>query len=309
MAEFTEVQQREISRLAQEAFVRSLADQTVLKETGSKLVAAGLPVLCRVEKWVANFWSVAGVVVALPLAYIGLQALADQHIQKGLESQVSQKLEDEKGPLKSRLLQFATFKGILSNQFANNVDSATTKLLRFGCSPRPAGDAGEGFATCGVGLAGAALGSARAVLETHNQMLHFKADPGKQRVLLRLGLMRIDDIEKLKSVALRLESPPLLSPGSGSKRFELKPSDLPDTHEFVTPSGQLKLYGAVANRGDQEPLEVEIDLTRHLRTKADLHALRFRAEPLEGSDAAQVRGSERFFLQATVVVTHNLPKD
>lgn len=306
MAEFTEVQQREISRLAEEAFLRSLADQAVLKETGRQLVAAGLPVMSRVEKWVGNLWSIAGVVVAVPLAYAGLQALADQRIQKGLETQVSQKLEDEKGPLKSRLVQFAAFKGSLSNQFANNVDSATTKLLRFGCG---SGLAGDGFVACGAGTAGVELGSARAVLETHDQTLHFKADPAKQRVLLRLGLMRIEDIDKLKTVALRLESPPLLSAGSSSKRFELKPSDLPDTHEFVTPSGQLRLYGAVANRGDQEPLEVDIDLTRHLRTKADLHALRFRAEPLEGPDAAKFRGSERFFLQATVVVTHSLPKD
>ena len=310
MAEFSELQQSEIARLAQEAFKRSFEDPAQLKDAGGKLVAAGLPWLSRCEKLISNLWSVIGIVVAMPLAYFGLEALADQRIQKGLDTQVTQKLDDEQGPLKSRLRQFSAFKGNLTDQFANNVDSATSKLLRFGCNaPGGAGEAGDGFVSCSPGVQGTGATSARAVQEMQDQMLLFKADPAKQRVLLRLSLLRVDDLESLLPVVLRLESPPLLSAGTASKRIELKTTDLPDTHEFVTASGQLRLYGPVANRGDQEPLAVDVDLTRHLRTKSDLHALRFRTEALAGPDGARVRGNERFYLQAIVVVTHSLPKD
>ena len=210
MSEFTEGQQLEIAQLAQAAFKRSLEDQAVLKDAGGKLVAAALPMLSRCEKWVGNLWSVIGIVVAMPLAYFGLQAMADQRIQKGLETQVSQKLEDEKGPLKSRLLKFDVFKGTLTNQFADNVDSATSKLLRFGCSTAGASGFGDGFAPC---VSGTNPGSSRArdVQEVHEQTLLFKANPSKQQVLLRLSLTRIDELEMLQRVALRLESLPLLS--------------------------------------------------------------------------------------------------
>lgn len=130
-------------------------------------------------------------------------------------------------------------------------------------------------------------------------------------MLLRLRLSPIDPVEQLQSVGVRLQSPNLLSitPANPQHALILDKTDLPGSHEFVHPSGLLKLIGGVADLDDKQPLRVDIDITRLLRDKVDLHALRFRAEPLPDARPGARPGAERFYMHAVVIVTHSLPKE
>jgi hypothetical protein len=267
--------------------------------------------LLKVEKALSTWWGIVGVILAIPLASAGAASAVQKLLDRGLESQVQSALSKEDGPVKSTLKKFNVFSGKLSEQFAQNVDSATSKLLRFGCNP--VGTAMlDGFPSCvPPKTRDGASGQARDVLEVHDQTLIFKASKGSQRVFLRLRLSPIDSVEALVGVGLRLQSPNILSTDSSGTQHTmvLAKTDLPDTHDFIDPSGLLKLYGGVADLDDQQPLRLDLEITRLLRDKADLHALRFRAEPLPGATPGTHPGAERFYVHAVVIVTHHLPTE
>ena len=308
MASFTEDQRIVIRALAAEEAQRELDQSPLIKTRVEAAVGDKLPRLQKLEKLLASWVGIVGIVLAVPFASAGATWALKSVLDKGVEQHIKSELNDERGPVKTQLNLFSKFRGNLSAQFEKSVDSATSKLLRFGCNLPPSPPI-DGFPQCSHARAlDSASEQARNVQELNDQTLVFKANEN-QRVLLRLRLSPVDDTQALARLGLRIEMPPLLSTAQDG-RYEIKidKKDLPDSHDYVqVDSGLLRLYGAVADRSDRETLAVDLDLTRHLRKHADVHALRLRSEPLEG--LARAKGSERFYLHAIVIVTHHLPKD
>jgi len=307
MPEFSEDQRIVVKALVADEFARQVKESAELKDKVAQLVGQKLPRLSWVEKVLSSWYGLLAVIISFPLAAAGGYTALQRVLDAGVGSHVRQELNRDEGPLKTTLNRFSLFSGKLADQFANSVDSATTKLLRFGCNS-PRSPAIDRFPPCVPQQSSASLQAAN-VLEVNDQTIIFKANQN-QRVLLRLQLSRIDAPELLQHVGLRIHMPSLLSTTEGpDSAVKIESKDLPDTHKFVDEkSGLLKLYGSVSDAGDQEPLRVDIEITRFLRKKSDLHALRFRAEPTS-EGALRASGSERFFIHALVVVTHNLPKE
>jgi hypothetical protein len=309
---FDEDQRIVIRTLAAEEAAKQLKDSTTLVQKVDSAIDAKLPKVSKLEKLLGSWWGIVGLVLAVPFASAGVTVALRALLDKGVETYVQSELDKEDGPVKSTLKSFSQFRGRLSEQFSQSVDSATSKLLRFGCNLPSAISAVEGFPSCAPRRVNDNPSiQARNVQEINDQTIVFKANEN-QRVLLRLRLSPVDTPEELRRVGLRLQTPPLLAlGGSESDKLVIEKRDLPDTHDFVhEKSGLLQLYGAVSDRSAHEPLHVDIELTRHLRKKTDLHALRFRAETIPGEEpAAANRGIERFYLHAIVIVTHNLPKE
>jgi len=310
MASFNEDQRIVIRSIATDEAERQIKESPIAKSRIEAVVVEKLPRVHKLEKLLSSWYGIVGIVVAVPLASAGAAAALQALLDKGVQQLVKTEIESENGPVKKHLSVFSKFRGNLSAQFEKSVDSATSKLLRFGCNP-PGGVAADGFPSCvQARTADTASVQARNVQEVNDQTIIFKANDN-QRVLLRLRLSPVDEASVLARVGLRLQMPPLLAVGGGTQHnIKVEAKDLPDTHDFVMPeSGLLRLYGPVFDKSDREPLHVDMDLTRHLRRDADVHAIRFRSEPLPGGGRPASAGSERFYFHAIVIVTHNLPKD
>jgi hypothetical protein len=303
---------QEAARLLKEGEeARAKAEAEAVKGQVRQSLGETMPRLLKLEKIISTWWGLAGVVIGIPLALVGANSQVQKLLDKGLDERVKTEINRHDGPVNSSLKKFNAFSGKLSEQFAQNVDSASSKLLRFGCNA--AGSAPvQGFPSCLSAVdSGSASVQARDVQELYDQSIVFKADKERQRVLLRFRLNPIDGVDALKGVGLRLQSPNLLSTDRSGKQhtMALSKADLPPTHDYLHPSGLLKLYGGVADADDQEPLRMDIEITQLLRDKADLHTLRLRAEPLPDARPGVHPGAERFYLYAVVIVTHRLPKE
>lgn len=311
MAEFVEDQRIVIRALAEEEAARvlnarQLAQDASLDTKVGRVIDGKLPRLLAVERVLSTWWGIMAIVVAVPLASAGAIGVAKSLLDSGLKRHVDTAMQDETGPIQTSLKRLDSFSGKLSAQFDKHVDSANSKLLRFGCNKAGAVPV-DGLAAClPVRTLDSAPSQARDILEVHDQTLIFKANRETQRVHLQLRLSPIDGVDALKNVGLRLMTPNILSTERAGVHHTLNlvKTDLPDTHDFIDGGGLLKLYGGVADLDDQQPLRIEVEITRLLREKADLHALRFRAEPLGPTGRAAHRGGERFFVHAVVVVTH-----
>ncbi len=320
MSQFDEDQRIVIQALAAQEATRALkeaeaarakADAEAVKKQVNQTLAETMPRMLKVEKLISTWWGLAGVIVGIPLALVGANSQVQKLLDKGLDARVQEEVKRPDGPVNSSLKKFSAFSGKLSEQFAQNVDSASSKLLRFGCNPAGTPPV-EGFPSCLSSAPGnSASGQARDVQELYDQSIVFKADKDSQRVLLRLRLNPVDGVDVLKQVGLRMQLPNLLSTdrSGGQHKLELTKADLPPTHDYLHPSGLLKLYGGVADADDTEPLRMDIEITKLLRDKADLHTLRLRAEPLPDARPGPHPGAERFYLYAVVIVTHRLPKE
>lgn len=303
---------QEAARLLKEAeAARAKADAESVKKQVGQSLSETMPRMLKLEKLISTWWGFAGVVVGIPLALMGANSQVQKLLDKGLDDRVKTEINRQDGPVNSSLRKFNAFSGKLSEQFAQNVDSASSKLLRFGCNAA-AKSAVQGFPSCVSAVDGSSASvQARDVQELYDQSIVFKADKERQRVLLRFRLNPIDGVDALKGVGLRLQSPNLLSTDRSGKQhtMALSKADLPPTHDYLHASGLLKLYGGVADADDQEPLRLDIEITQLLRDKSDLHTLRLRAEPLPDAKPGAHPGAERFYLYAVVIVTHRLPKE
>jgi hypothetical protein len=311
MAEFSEDQRIVIRTLAGDEAAKKLRDSPELTARIDDSIAKRLPKLQKVERLLASWYGLLAIVLAVPFASAGIVSAFLAMVDKPLKTQVLSEISKEDGPIKSTLRKFDLFSGNLAKQFARSVDSATTKLLRFGCNVPQSKSIVDGFPACSPPKRDdkASL-QARNVQEVNDQTLIFKADTNTQRVLLQIRLYPVDGREQLDRIGLRLQMPPLFSTGNATESLKLSKADLPDTHDFVhTGSGLLRLYGSVSDRSDSEPLHVDLELTKHLRKGGDIHALRFLAESLPGIASSNSPGSERFFLHAIVIVTHNLQRE
>lgn len=308
MSQFDEDQRIVIQALAAQEAARVIKESDAVRAQLGQALDARIPRLMKVEKLISTWWGLLAVIISVPLAAAGFLTLASSKLDATLASHLSKELAKESSPVLSTKKELRAYSGRLSEQFAANVDSATSKLLRFGCNPAGSPVLSE-FPDCVSGGQDAAYSQARDVLEWHDQTLIFKASRSSQRVLLRLRLSPVDSVEELSCVGLRLESPPLMSTARGGKTHTLKleKRHLPDTHDFLDDSGLLRLYGSISDEDDQQAIRLDIEISDLLRKDADLHALRFRAEPLPCAAPSRFPGAERFYVHAVVVVTHSLP--
>jgi len=289
--------------------LRNAQQADLLKAQVQAAVEAKLPRLLRLERLFANWWAIVGAFVAIPFATAGLATWMGKQIDRPVAERVQAEFKRDDGPVRQELKTFANFTNRLAEQLEQNVDSASAKLLRFGCNAPSAGVV-DGFPACVVAAGGNS--TARDAIDLHEQSIVFKANKESQRVFVRLRLSPVDSRDALRRVGLRLTSPNLLSREAtgGQHVIALKRENLPPKErDFLHPGGALKLYAGVADGDDAEPLRSEIEITPLLRDGTDLHTLRLRAERLPDAPAAAAAGAERFYLHAVVVVTHRLRKE
>lgn len=203
MASFNDDQRIVIRTLAAEEAERQIKESGHVRTRIDGAIAEKLPRLQRLEKILGSWYGLLGVIVAVPFASAGAAVAVQAILDKGLEQHVKSELESENGPVKKQLNVFSKFRGNLSAQFEKSVDSATTRLLRFGCN-LPSGTTTDGFPPCELArpLDSASL-HARDVQEVNDQTIVFKANEN-QRVLLRLRLSPIDGADALARVGLRI---------------------------------------------------------------------------------------------------------
>lgn len=145
MSQFDEDQRIVIRTLAAEEAARVLKENGVVSAQIGQAFKDKLPRLMSLERVLGNWWGIVGIIIAVPLASAGAASLVQKFLDKGFETHLTTELAKEDGPVKSAVKRFNVFSGKLSEQFAQNVDSASSKLLRFGCNPSGAGAPVHGF--------------------------------------------------------------------------------------------------------------------------------------------------------------------
>ncbi|HYF43005.1 MAG TPA: hypothetical protein VEA35_11255 [Ramlibacter sp.] len=277
--------------------VAELVAKEVEQALGKKI-----PRLMRFEELTRPVVAGIALAVALPLSYLGLNALVEKQAATTF-NHLHDKQED--GPK----VLLKKFSARLKETFEGQVDSATFKLLRFGCNSETAASPAPKFPVCAAAMSGATL-QAKFALDEEEQTIAFAARPQHQSVKLALALRPVDPQNVLKRVALQIEWLPLDvrdAERKTAKKIVLDASKLSKA-DYLVKGDQgpvLGLYG-VSDGMDQEAINMEIDLTEALKPiNSTLHQLKIRAvSHPEGQE--QVDGTERFFLRALVSVNHKV---
>ncbi|MCG2592984.1 hypothetical protein LZ009_09345 [Ramlibacter sp. XY19] len=281
----------------EQAQVQQLIDER-LKDVVDKRV----PRLVKLEQFMHPFILIGTLLVAVPGCMYGLYAFAQHYAEEKMKTMAS----DEKGPL-ANLNQFSSQ---LRETLSKEVDSATFKLLRYGCTVEDS-EAAPNFDTCAALNSPAALQAQFAGTED-SQTISFAASP-RQNVKLTLMLRPVDVQTKLKRVGLRLFWLPLdvKNPRNAAGRpIELNDEVVSrsEDRDFRVADSKgpiLQLYGLKRGIEDQT-LEVELNLTPALDAfNSNLHQIKVLTVPRPGSEQ-QLDGTERFFLRAVVSVNHRI---
>jgi hypothetical protein len=280
----------------EEAQIREL----IVSELDRSL-AQRIPRLMRFEQFLKPV--VAGITLAigLPLSYFGLEALVEKHATQTFKTIQE---TDENGPLH----KLKAFSSGLKATFEGQVDSATFKMLRFGCNAEGLNPAAK-FPGCAAASTTASQ-QAQAALDEEEQTIAFAARPKLQNITLALVLRPVDTPDALSHVALDIDWIPLDIRKGGTrqkKTIQLDISQVAKRGFFLDKDGGLlALYGVASGLEDQT-LNLTIDLTSALKDiDADLHQIRVRAVPNPKDEAKAFNGTERFFLRALVSVNHRV---
>ena len=263
-----------------------------------------IPRLMKLEEFTRPIVAAGLLVIGLPLSYVGLQYLVEKHASATFKDIHQQSQKDPDGPL-GKLKSFSTG---LKETFEGQVDSATFKMLRFGCTQdfyQPANN----FPVCGVPATGATQ-QAKAAVDEDEQTVAFAARPKHQSIKLVLALRPVDPQTVLNRVALVIEWVPLdirSADNKTVKRIKIDKSKVSKIDYLVEVKGNaaLGLYG-LSEGMDNQALNIEIDLTDALKDiNSPLHQIRIKA--VSHPDATEtLNGTERFFLRAQVSVNHRV---
>ena len=277
--------------------------EIVGKETEASL-ARKIPRLMKLEEFMKPIAAAIVVLIGLPLSYFGLQFLVEKHADATFTKIQQQSQKDPDGPLG----KLKSFSSGLKETFEGQVDSATFKLLRFGCTQdiyQPA----NSFPVCSVPASGATQ-QAKAAVDEDEQTIAFAARPKHQTIKLVLALRPVDPQTVLNRVALLVEWVPLdvrSTENKTVKRIKLDKSKVSKTDYLVEVKGvgALGLYG-LSDGMDNQALNIEIDLTDALKEiNSPLHQIRIKAVSHPDTTEA-LNGTERFFLRAQVSVNHRV---
>ena len=260
-----------------------------------------IPRLIRIEEFTRPIFAAVVLIVGLPLSYFGLQFLVEKHAAATIKD-INHK--DPEGPLG----KLKSFSSGLKETFEGQVDSATFKMLRFGCTDEGLSHSNS-FPICNTAGSGAAQ-QARAAVDEDEQTVAFAARPKHQSIKLALALRPVDPQNILNRVALKIEWVPLdVRTGEIStvKNIEIDPAKV-SKGDFLVGTKEnalLALYG-LSDGMDNQALHIEIDLTDALKAVASpLHQIRIKAVS-HPEATKRMNGTERFFLRAQVSVNHRV---
>lgn len=281
------------------------AERLQVKEIFSAEIEGSLgrkiPRLMRLEEILKPIVAGVALAVAMPLTYFGLNALVEKQA-KTTFAELHDK--DPAGPM----AKLRGFSSRLKETFEGQVDSATFKLLRFGCNAQGVTPASN-FPNC-VGPSSGATVQAKFALDEEEQTIAFAARPKHQNIKLALALRPVDPQNVLKRVALQIEWIPLdvrSDESPTAKKIALIAEKVNKDDYLVTdPKGSVIVLYGLNDGMEREAMNLEIDLSDAMKDiKSTLHQIRVKAVPLPPA-LAPLDGTERFFLRALVSVNHRV---
>ncbi len=281
----------------------SSASDSLMDQRVARAVEKQLPHLIKIERYITVPIVVWGLVSSLGLLGVGAwgakivwDKMRDQEVQDAARS-AKTILESPDGSvtrLSSNLSNIAT---TLDKTFGSQVDSASFKLLRFGCT-RPGIAPDEDFPSCQT-LAGKAA-EFRAL---NNVTLFFVASPKHQTVRLELSVYSIDGAPQLENLVLQIYlQPPSIHQALVSARqpLLLSPDDVTSTSGFVQ-DGRLLISNG------EKTLDATVDLTRFIDADAgNTHELRFVVLRADGKGYTEAPGTARFYIRSVIFAYHRL---
>jgi hypothetical protein len=250
---------------------------------------------------------VVAVVIAAPLSIVGLKHLMDESIK----AEFDRGSRSPDSPLVKLRSGFDSFSSTLKATLDGQVDSATFKMLRFGCNEYDHRLA-PNFPGCVKQSHGAAVAQAQSAVDEDEQTIAFAGRTAQQKVTLSIALRPVDPPDVLHRVALEIEWTPLdvAKVGASSKsrrKLKLAKANVAELGRgfFLEEATAFALYG-VAESMSEQALNATIDITDALKDiPGNLHQLRIRAVKNPNSDEP-INGTERFFLRAVISVNHKV---
>jgi hypothetical protein len=276
-----------------------------------------IPHVVQVERFLSTT-----VLVVTALSAFGLLALAawagrvvwQKDQEEYIKATIRKVEEDPTGPVGSLSTSFNNMSKTLGSTFESQVDSATFKVLRFGCTP-PNAQGVAGFPACASTAAAAGM-----FQSADDQTILFVANPATQVVRLDISVYAIGDNERLIPLLLQVYAePPAVRATSNSARKTvcLRPEQLGSGSGELLQDGRLRL---VISSGVIQ--QASIDLTpslKELKLSGPIQ-LRFAAvkeDPTSRSESAcsgdgskvygPATGTELFFVRTITSAYHRIP--
>lgn len=289
-------------------------DDPRFAEAVGAVLEARLPHLVRAERYLSGtvlIFSLLSTLGVLVIAMWAARIIWQKDQEEYIKATVQKLEEDSTGPVGLLSTNFTNMSKTLNATFETQVDSATFKALRFGCTP-PSVPATTGFPVCSNTNARAGLFQA-----LDDQTILLVANPAKQIVRLDISLYPVDKIDKLEPLFLQIyaEPPPMhATPNSARALLVLKPEQLGANGGELLQDGRLRL---VSPSG---PIQAAINLTPSLqeRALAGPMQLRFAAVREQQATAAAASsgasktyepatGTELFFVRTITSAYHSIP--
>jgi hypothetical protein len=285
-------------------------------EAVAAVMAARMPNLWAIEKYLST-----GVIVAtllLSIGIVGLGTWAAKILWRSSEeafikASISREENDPAGFVSRISTNVTNMSKTLNTTFESQVDSATFKILTFGCATTRSADT-TGFPPCDATSAKAVQFQA-----LDDQTILLVANPDRQIIHLDLSVYPVDTVSKLEPLYLQViaEPPPLRATkdGRGRKPLLISPAQLRDKGGDIIQDGYIRLVSDAAG-----VTEASIDLTPSLK---DLHfsgpiELRFAVIheriPAAGEVLARdqkyepASGKELFFVRTLTSAFHSIPQ-
>lgn len=286
------------------------------KEAVATVVEGRLPHLWAIEKYLS-----AGVIVFTLLVSVGVLGLATwaaqvlwrSHEETFIKESLAKEERDPSGFVSRISSNVQNMSKTLNTTFESQVDSATFKILTFGCATTRSADT-TGFPDCD------ATGAKAVQIQVlDDKTILLVANPGRQRIQLDLSVCPVDVVSKLEPLYLQIiaEPPPLRATQNsrGRKPLSLLPKQLRDKGGEIIQDGFIRLVS------DSSTLtEASIDLTPSLKDLNFSGPIELRFEvwkertPTPGAGPSPegkyepASGKELFFLRTLTSTYHSIPQ-
>lgn len=271
---------------------------TPLSEQVAQELRKQLPHLVHVERYLTAsimVWTLLGAAGLLTLGGWGAKIIWEEMENQRVAAAVERNLASDHGPM-TRLTNMTTH---LHETFRNQVDSASFKVLRFGCTAAGAGAAAD-FPPCRN-----EADPAQQFKALEEQTIPFVANLRQQNVRLELSIYPID-VDALEPLLLEIYLEPTSVRPTAAKPartlIALQPAHVSSNSDFLQ-HGRLN----VAN--GSQILEATIDLTSFMQERmgektGNTHQLRLRPVIEQDNQFKPASGTERFYVR-TIIFTHH----
>jgi len=277
-----------------------------------EVLQAKLPHIVKLERylnWAVAVWTILGGIGLLGVAGWGASIVFKKLQDESVDTAVKTRLAEPTGPVAKIAARMSNMSKTLNSTFETQVDSASFKVLKFGCT-LPKAPPMPGVRPC----AGPSLPEALLIEE---RSVSFVASPGKQTVQLDIQLIpgSTADLEPLL-LEIRAQSAPTAPESSGSGTghlLMLKPAQLMVGKQYLQ-DGRLRLHSVTSI------WSVSIDLTPSLQPleldrATQLRFIVVREVPAQGAGSsgppkyAQTRDLDVFLLRTVTSAYHRIPQD